>query len=77
MVQMEPEHHARLKQPRTVVVRFPFGRPFGREHEPDNQRVVLEECLRLLESATAPEQRLLPYRWRREDWAAVWRGMMR
>ncbi len=75
VVQMERGHHERLKQARTLVVKFPFGRPFGREHDAANQRVVVEECLRLLESATGPELREPGYRWRREDWGAVLVGM--
>lgn len=68
---MDVQYYERLRLPRSIVVRFPYGRPFGREHEPDNQRVVLEHCLRLLESARGPTVEPLPYRWRREDWTAV------
>ena len=61
-----------LAVPRGVVLRFPFGRPFGAPGNREQQRVVLEDALTLLSSARQPGQiRTLPYRWRREDYRRI------
>jgi D-proline reductase (dithiol) PrdB len=62
----------KLQPPRVTHVQFPFGRPMGEPGNADQQRVIIEDALGLLESATAPGTILtLPYRWRREDYAAI------
>ena len=61
-----------LKPPRVAYVRFPFGQPLGEPGNADQHRVVIEDALRLLTTATEPgivEE--LPYRWRREDYAKI------
>ena len=61
-----------LSVPRGLVLRFPFGRPFGAPGKPNQQRVVLEDALTLLSSAREPREiRSAPYRWRREDYARI------
>ena len=61
-----------LSVPRGLVLRFPFGRPFGAPSKPNQQRVVLEDALTLLGSAREPgEIRTAPYRWRREDYVRI------
>lgn len=61
-----------LKTPRVLSVRFPFGRPFGEPANADQQRVILEDALQLIVSARQPGAILqAPYRWRREDYAAI------
>ena len=63
---------ATLAVPRGLVLRFPFGRPFGAPGNPEQQRVVLEDALNLLSSAVEPgEIQMSPYRWRREDYAGI------
>ena len=58
--------------PRGLVLRFPFGRPFGAPGNPDQQRVVLEDALTMLSSARRPGGiRAMPYRWRREDYGRI------
>ena len=53
-------------------VKFPFGRPMGEPNNPDQHRVVAEDALRILETATEPGVVVtLPYRWRREDYARI------
>ncbi|MBI2861928.1 MAG: hypothetical protein HYX89_03815 [Chloroflexi bacterium] len=62
----------RLVLPRSLVVRFPFGRPFGEPDNSDQQRVILEDALGLLATAKEPNAVVeLPYRWKREDYAAI------
>lgn len=63
---------ATMAVPRGLVLRFPFGRPFGAPGSPQQQRVVLEDALDLLASAQTPgEIHTAPYRWRREDYGAI------
>jgi D-proline reductase (dithiol) PrdB len=62
----------KLRPPRVAHVRFPFGRPLGEPDNSDQQRVVIEDALGILETATKPGMVVsLPYRWRREDYAQV------
>ena len=64
-----------LKAPRTAYVRFPFGQPLGEAGNADQQRVVIEDALRLLVTASKPGiVHPLPYRWRHEDFAAIRAG---
>ena len=61
-----------LTPPRVARVRFPFGRPMGEPSNPDQSRVILEDALEILETATEPGTVVhLPYRWRREDYAQI------
>lgn len=61
-----------LRPPRVAYVRFPFGQPLGEPGNVDQQRVIIEDALRLLDSATVPGTvEALPYRWRREDYAEI------
>ncbi len=61
-----------LKPPRVAYARFPFGQPLGEPGNADQQRVVIEDSLRLLVTANEPGAiEALPYRWRREDYAGI------
>ena len=61
-----------LSSPRSVVTRFPFGRPLGEPSKPDQHRVIIDDALRFLAEARKPGQVLeLPYLWRREDFSAI------
>lgn len=64
------EYSEKVRPPRTLFLRWPFGHPFG---EPDNraqQRAVLLEAFRALyqikQAGTIVD---LPFRWRRENYA--------
>jgi len=62
----------KMRPPRVAHVKFPFGRPMGEPNNPDQHRVVAEDALRILETATDPGVVVtLPYRWRREDYARI------
>ncbi len=68
----------KLQVPRVVHVRFPFGRPMGEPNNPDQHRVILEDALHVLETATEPGTVVeLPYGWRREDYARIRRERTR
>jgi hypothetical protein len=61
-----------IKPPRVVHVRFPFGRPLGEPGDADQQRVIIEDSLEALANTTTAGTVVeLPYRWRREDYAAI------
>ena len=61
-----------LRPPRVALVRFPFGQPLGEPGATDQQRVIVEDALRLLQTSTEPGTiEALPYRWRREDYAEI------
>ena len=63
---------ATMSVPRGLILRFPFGRPFGAPGSPTQQRVVLEDALAVLSTASQPGHIVSsPYRWRREDYAAI------
>jgi len=72
IVMMFKEVEERVKPPRVVHVRFPFGRPLGEPGNADQQRVIIEDSLEALKSVTTPGTMVeLPYRWRREDYATI------
>lgn len=61
-----------VRPPRTVHVRFPFGRPLGEPGNAAQQRVIIEDALGFLARAQERGSMLeLPYRWRREDYAGI------
>ena len=71
-VMMYKEVAEKVRPPRVAHVRFPFGRPLGEPNNPDQQRVIIEDALRVLETATEPGTVVsLPYRWRREEYALI------
>lgn len=55
---------AQVRPPRTVFVNFPMGNPFGKPFDKVQQRTILLEALRALESIKhGGEMRDLPYQW--------------
>ncbi len=62
----------KVKPPRTVFVRWPFGHPLGEAFNKAQQRVVVAESLRALYSIREPGTIIdLPYRWRREKYEGI------
>jgi D-proline reductase (dithiol) PrdB len=63
------EYSEKVRPPRTVFLRWPFGHPLG---EPDNhpqQRAVLLETFKALYQIEEPGTIVdLPFRWRREKY---------
>ena len=63
------EYSEKVKPPRTVFLRWPFGHPFGEPFIIAQQRVVLAEAFRVLFTIQEPGTIIdLPYRWRRETY---------
>ena len=71
-IMMYKEMAEKIRPPRVVHVRFPFGRPMGEPNNRDQQRVIVEDALSVLETAKEPGTvTSLPYRWRREDYTKI------
>lgn len=65
------EYSEKVKPPRTIFLRWPFGHPFGEPFNAAQQRVVLAEALRALYRIQEPGAIIdMPYRWRREKYDA-------
>ena len=64
------EYSERVKPPRTVALRWPFGHPLGEPHNRLQQRAVVLEALNALYRIRTPGEIVdLPFRWRREDYS--------
>ncbi len=62
----------KVKPPRTIFLRWPFGHPFGEAFNKAQQRVVLAEALRALYTVREPGTIIdMPYRWRREQYGDI------
>ena len=62
-------YSAKVKPPRTVFLRWPFGHPLGEPFNIAQQRTVLAEALQALYTIDTPGAiNDLPYRWRREKY---------
>ncbi|MCL4858400.1 MAG: hypothetical protein KJZ93_03290 [Caldilineaceae bacterium] len=56
--------------PRALFVKWPLGHPLGEAHMPAQQRTVIFDALRLIQTAPQPGLIAAPgYRWRREQYA--------
>ncbi len=63
------EYSEKVRPPRTVFLRWPFGHPLGEPFNRGQQRMVLAEALRALSMIQVPGTIIdLPYRWRREKY---------
>ena len=55
---------AQVRPPRTVFVNFPMGNPFGQPFDKHQQRTILLDALRALESIKVGGAMIdLPYQW--------------
>ncbi len=63
------EYTEKVKPPRTVFLRWPFGHPVGEPGNIPQQRAVVLEALRALYQIEQPGTIIdLPFRWRRETY---------
>ena len=59
----------RVRPPRTLFLRWPFGNPCGEPGNGAQQRRVVMDMLEAVNGLREPGTIVdLPYRWRREDW---------
>jgi len=65
------EYSEKVRPPRTVFVKWPFGHPLGEPGKILQQRAVVLEALKALYTITSPGQIIdLPFHWRRHDYDA-------
>jgi D-proline reductase (dithiol) PrdB len=63
------EFTEKVRPPRTVFLRWPFGHPLGEPGNIRQQRAVILEALQALYTITTPGAIVdLPFRWRRHDY---------
>ena len=63
------EYSEKVKPPRTVFLRWPFGHPLGEPGNVPQQRAVVFEALRALYQIKQPGTIIdLPFRWRRDKY---------
>ncbi|MGK2906214.1 MAG: hypothetical protein ACSLFH_07715 [Desulfuromonadales bacterium] len=63
------EFTEKVRPPRTVFLRWPFGHPLGEPGNIRQQRSVILEALQALYTITTPGAIVdLPFRWRRHDY---------
>jgi D-proline reductase (dithiol) PrdB len=59
-----------VRPPRALYLRYPFGHPMGEAFAVAQQRTILRDALRVLETASTPGQIVEPgYRWKRHRFA--------
>lgn len=60
-----PELTNKVRVPRSLHLRFPLGRSFGRAGEVDIQRQIILDAIRYLKEIDVPETMIkLPYKWK-------------
>jgi D-proline reductase (dithiol) PrdB len=59
----------KLRPPRAVFARFPFGHPLGEPFNRAQQRTIIHDALAMLYTTTPGALVELSYRWRRERYA--------
>ncbi|MBI2819160.1 MAG: hypothetical protein HYX73_04205 [Acidobacteria bacterium] len=59
----------KVKPPRALFLRWPFGHPLGEAFNVAQQLTVLYDAFQFLYTAQPGELRDLPYRWRRESYS--------
>jgi len=63
------KYSEKVKPPRTVFLRWPFGHPLGEPFRPAQHRAVLEKAFDALYTVDVPGTIVdLPFRWRREKY---------
>lgn len=66
------EVSAKVKAPRSLYLRFPYGAALGEPGNIDQQRTILRDMFAALTSVEEPGTIIdLPYRWRREEYGPV------
>lgn len=69
-ITLQREITRRVRPPRALSLRYPFGHPMGEAFATAQQRTILVDALRALETVSVPGTILEPgYRWRRHRFA--------
>ena len=65
------QYTEKVRPPRSVFLRWPFGHPLGEPGNVRQQRAVLFEAFKALYAIEVPGEIIdLPFRWRREDYSS-------
>jgi D-proline reductase (dithiol) PrdB len=63
------EYTEKVKPPRAIFLRWPFGHPLGEPHHPAQQSAVLGKAFEALYQIAAPGEIIdVNWRWRRETY---------
>jgi hypothetical protein len=69
-ITLQKEVTRRVRPPRAVYLRYPFGHPMGEAFATAQQRTILLDALTALETVAVPGQIVEPgYRWKRHRFA--------
>jgi hypothetical protein len=69
-ITLQKEITVSVRPPRAVYLRYPFGHPMGEAFATAQQRTILTDALRALETIATPGQIVEPgYRWKRHRFA--------
>ena len=69
-ITLQPEITRRVRPPRALHLRYPFGHPMGEAFATAQQRTILLDALRALETVRVPGSIVAPgYRWKRHRFA--------
>jgi D-proline reductase (dithiol) PrdB len=69
-ITLQKEVTRRVRPPRALYLRYPFGHPMGEAFATAQQRSILVDALTALETLTEPGQIVEPgYRWKRHRFA--------
>ena len=69
-ITLQKEVTRRVRPPRALYLRYPFGHPMGEAFATAQQRTILVDALTALETLTEPGQIVEPgYRWKRHRFA--------
>ena len=73
------EYTEKIKPPRAIFLRWPFGHPLGEPGNINQQAAVLDKALEALSSIDTPGTIIEPgWRWRRERYSKpAWLGAQR
>lgn len=64
-ISLKPEVTERMNVPRAAFVRFPYGNPLGMPFDPEMQKSIMTDALKLIYYVEEPGLiAKLPYRWR-------------
>jgi hypothetical protein len=62
----------KVKPPRSIFLRWPFGHPLGEPHQTDQQAAVLAKAFEALYAIETPGQIIdVGWRWRRQNYPTV------
>ena len=72
VVNQNMQQPERIKPPRALVLKYPFGQPFGLPGDIDQQRVIVEDALNLLLTVDKPGTIVQsPYQWKQVDFPQI------